>query len=83
MWTVYLVRCSDESLYCGMTMDLDKQLREHNEGKNGTKVDYCWKRRPVKLVRAERFAEKWEAAKRYREIKRLPKRRKEELVGDK
>jgi putative endonuclease len=42
-----LVRCSDESLYCGVTNDLEKRLATHNSGKG---AKYTRSRRPVKLV---------------------------------
>ena len=48
-WIVYLIRCSDESLYCGITNKLKNRLIAHNSGR-GTK--YIRPRRPVELVGA-------------------------------
>lgn len=46
-WTLYLVRCSDNSLYCGITNDLINRLKDHNSGKG---AKYTRSRRPVVLV---------------------------------
>ena len=46
-WVVYLLRCSDDSLYCGVTNDLEKRIAAHNSG-SGAK--YTRSRRPVELV---------------------------------
>ena len=49
MWYVYLLRCADATLYCGVTTDVERRLREHNgEGKRGAK--YTRTRRPVEVV---------------------------------
>ena len=48
MWFVYIVRCSDNSLYTGITTDVNRRIREHNESKKGAK--YTRSRRPVKLI---------------------------------
>jgi putative endonuclease len=68
-WTVYLVRCSDDSLYCGITNDLDNRLKNHNSGKG---AKYTRSRRPVKLVGASPEMTKSEALKLEYRIKRLP-----------
>ena len=48
MWFVYIVLCSDDSLYTGVTTDVQRRVREHNSTKRGAK--YTRSRRPVKLV---------------------------------
>lgn len=48
MWFVYILECSDKSLYTGITTDLDRRLLEHNASSRGAK--YTRSRRPVKLV---------------------------------
>ena len=48
-WVVYLIRCSDESLYCGTTNNLKKRLEAHNSGKG---AKYTRFHRPVELVAA-------------------------------
>jgi putative endonuclease len=71
---VYILECSDKTLYCGWTNDLEKRLHEHNEGKHGAK--YTRGRRPVKLVYQEPCPTKSDALKREREIKNLPRHKK-------
>jgi len=46
-WVVYLVRCSDNSLYCGVSNDVHRRLKEHNSGRGAR---YTRSRRPVELV---------------------------------
>ena len=45
---MYVVECVDSSLYCGVSTDVDRRVREHNTSKRGSK--YTRARRPVKLV---------------------------------
>lgn len=52
LW-VYILECSDATLYTGITNNLDRRLREHEEGINPKA--YTFKRRPVNLVFAEEF----------------------------
>ena len=47
-WYVYLVRCSDNSIYTGITVDIERRVIEHNTSKKGAK--YTRTRQPVKLV---------------------------------
>ena len=69
IWVVYLVRCADNSLYCGITNDLDSRLRDHNSGKG---AKYTRSRRPVELVDVGPQMSKSEALKLEYRIKRLP-----------
>jgi putative endonuclease len=66
---VYILECSDTTLYCGWTNNLQKRLEEHAAGKAGAK--YTRGRRPVRLVYREPCPTKSDALKREREIKRL------------
>ena len=75
---VYIVECSDKTLYCGWTNDLKKRLHEHNEGKNGAK--YTRGRRPVKLLYQEPCLTRSDALKREREIKGLTRLKKLRLI---
>jgi len=75
---VYLVRCSDNSLYCGFTNDLKKRIHDHNFSDRGAK--YTKKKRPVKLVYFQKLETKSLALKKEIEIKKLSKQKKEELV---
>ncbi len=77
-WVVYLVRCSDKSLYCGVTNDMDSRLDAHNAG-NGAK--YTRSRRPVELVGTSREMTKSEAYKLEYRIKRVPPHKKLALLA--
>lgn len=66
MWYVYILLCSDNSLYTGSTNNLEKRFLEHKNGK-GSK--YTRSHKPLKLIYTEEFATKSEALKREIEIK--------------
>ena len=70
---VYLLLCADGTLYCGWTNDLHKRLAAHNAAKG---AKYTRSRLPVRLVYAERAANRNEALSREREIKALPREKK-------
>ncbi|WIV10641.1 GIY-YIG nuclease family protein [Proteiniborus sp. MB09-C3] len=75
---VYMVRCKNNSLYTGWTTDLERRVKEHN---NGTGSKYTRANRPVELVYFEEMKDKLEATKREYEIKQLPKAKKELLIS--
>lgn len=75
-WFVYILRCSDETLYTGITKNLKRRIKEHNEGRG---AKYTRGRRPVKLVYSERSKNRSEAAKRENEIKSMSRSEKERL----
>lgn len=77
MCYVYLLRLSDDSLYCGATRDLERRLKEHRSGR-GSK--YVKGRLPLELVYSERRESFSDAMERESEIKRWSKERKERLV---
>jgi putative endonuclease len=72
-WVVYLLRCCDNSLYCGVTNDLDSRIEAHNSGKG---AKYTKSRRPVALVCASPGMSKSDAFKLEYRIKRIPAHRK-------
>ena len=72
-WVVYLVRCSDNSLYCGISNDLKSRLVQHNSGKG---AKYIRSRRPVDLVGISPEMTKSEALKLEYRIKQLPANKK-------
>jgi putative endonuclease len=78
-YTVYILECSDHTLYTGCTNNLEKRIHAHNNGKSGAK--YTRARRPVKIVYAEDFKTLAEGRKREAEIKRLPRSEKMNLIG--
>ena len=71
---VYIVKCSDGTLYTGYTVDVKRRLWEHNNSKRGAK--YTKVRRPVKLYFFEEFDSKSLAMKREYEIKQLSRSQK-------
>ena len=77
-WVIYIVRCSDKSLYTGITKNIERRIDEHNNGKVG--AIYTRARRPVKLVYTESCKTRSDAAKREIEIKKLCKKEKELLL---
>ena len=80
-WVVYLIRCSDNSLYCGISNDVKSRLIEHNSGRGAR---YTRSRRPVKLAGVSSEMTKSEALKLEYRIKRLAADKKiSELAKDK
>ena len=79
MHYIYLVRCSDDSLYCGWTTDLKRRIDAHNGHIPGG-AKYTRGRRPVTLVYAESFHQKQEAQRREYAIKRIAKTKKLRLI---
>ena len=73
-WVVYLVRCSDKSLYCGITNNLKNRLAEHNSGKG---AKYTRSRRPVTLVGTSSEMTRSEALKLEYRIKQVPSDKKQ------
>ena len=74
----YLLRCKDNTYYCGWTRNVLKRLEKHNQG-NGAK--YTRYRRPCILVYYETFSTRQEAMRREWAIKQLSRRQKEALIG--
>lgn len=75
---MYVVRCADGSLYCGVTTDVARRLAEHNAGRGAR---YTSGRRPVALALVERAASRSDALRREVRFKALPRARKLALVG--
>ncbi|MFH1315137.1 MAG: GIY-YIG nuclease family protein [Candidatus Uhrbacteria bacterium] len=76
-WTVYMLRCSDDSLYTGMTNNLQSRVKKHNAG---TASRYTRSRLPVELVWSEECESETQARKHEYVIKKLSKVEKEEMV---
>ena len=75
----YIVRCSDNSLYTGITTDLVRRVNEHNTSPKGAK--YTRGRRPVVLQYSETYNDRSSAMSREYQIKQLSKSQKEELIN--
>lgn len=78
-WYVYLLRCSDQSLYCGVTTDLTRRVSEHNTSPKGAK--YTRVRRPVALAYSEMAPDRSAACKLEAQIKKLSKVKKEAMAA--
>ncbi|MGE4421253.1 MAG: GIY-YIG nuclease family protein [Pseudodesulfovibrio sp.] len=76
-WYVYLLRCADNSLYCGITNNLDRRLTAHNAG---TASKYTRARLPVSLAASVEVDGKSAALKLELAIKKLPAKRKIERL---
>lgn len=71
-WQVYLLQCSDNTFYCGITTDLERRLLEHNGFRLGG-ARYTATRRPVELLTASAGLSRREALRLEAAIKRLPR----------
>jgi len=77
-WALYIVQCSDKTLYTGITTDISRRLKEHNSKKGAF---YTQNKTPVRLVHQEEMPNRSEALRREHAIKRLTRKEKLELVG--
>lgn len=78
---VYILRCSDNSLYTGITSNLERRINEHNEGKY--KATYTFLKKPVTLVFFQDFTEPNQAIYFEKKLKGWSKAKKEALIkGD-
>ena len=75
---VYILECSDKTLYTGITNDIEKRLYAHNN--LSTWAKYTKTRRPVTLLYSEAFETRWEALKREYRIKQLSRKDKLLLI---
>ena len=74
---VYLLRCADDTLYCGWTTDLERRLAVHNSGRG---AKYTRSRRPLALAYAEAHEDRRDALSREWHIKRMSREEKLRLV---
>ncbi len=81
MFFVYILECSDKTLYVGSTNDLAKRLYQHNNSKSG--AHYTKIRRPVKLKYTEKFKTYSEVRKREAELKKLTRAEKINIIKKK
>jgi putative endonuclease len=76
-WQVYIILCSDESLYTGITKDIDRRFNEHAEGRG---AKYFRGRQPVKVVYLEKDHNRSTASKREAQIKAMDRSEKASLL---
>ena len=77
-WTVYIIRCDDESLYTGVTKDLTRRFREHRDHSRGAK--YFNGRKPREVVYTETGHTRSSACQREAAIKKLSRDEKLRLL---
>jgi putative endonuclease len=77
-WFVYILECSDKTLYTGVTTDLERRAEEHNSGTKGAK--YTAARRPVHIVYSEQSPSRSIAQQREHQIKSLSRQQKQALI---
>ena len=78
MYTLYILKCTDGTLYTGITVDLKRRIEEHNTSKLGSK--YTRTRRPVKLVYSKKCRSRSSASKQEAHIKGLSRKEKLEWI---
>ena len=76
---VYMLRCRDDSLYCGWTTNLEARIVQHNTGKG---AKHTRSRLPVSLVYFEVFEDRHEALSREWHLKRMSREEKLKLIGN-
>ena len=77
MWYLYILRCKDNTLYTGITNDVEKRLEAHRSGKG---AKYTRGRTPLELVYREECCDHSAALKRELEIKALPREEKLKMI---
>lgn len=68
-WFVYILKCSDDTLYCGVTTDVKRRVKEHNDG---TASRYTRSRRPVTLEGSAPFPDRGTAQRMEHAVKKRP-----------
>jgi putative endonuclease len=75
---VYILKCSDDSYYTGVTNNLEKRINEHQ---SGIIKGYTCRRLPIKLVFSERFADINQAIRFEKQVKGWNRKKKEALIN--
>jgi putative endonuclease len=75
---LYILECIDQTLYTGITTDLERRVIEHNTNNLGAKYTKC--RRPVKLIYHKKFDNRSEATKEEMRIKKLTRQEKVAII---
>jgi putative endonuclease len=78
-WYVYMIRASDESLYTGITTDVERRFNEHGNPSKGAR--FFRGRQPLEVVLTEQYADRSLASRREAEIKKMPRKDKLILIG--
>ncbi len=76
-WFIYILECADQTLYTGITTDIQRRFQQHEQGQG---AKYTKGRTPLKLLYTEKARNRSEASKREAEIKTMSKQEKRELI---
>ena len=79
-WSLYIIEASDESLYTGITTDVERRFSEHLQGPRGAR--YFNGRRPLKILYREDGHDRISASRREAQIKKLSRRAKQQLIAE-
>ena len=77
-WYLYILRCTDNTLYTGITTDVARRLEAHRSGKG---AKYTRGRAPLELVYQQACGTHSDALKRELEIKAMSRKQKDEMIG--
>ena len=80
MYYLYILKCQDNTLYTGITTNINRRIDEHNSSDKGAK--YTKARRPVVLVYSKEYKDRSTASKREYEIKKMSRQKKLSLIDD-
>lgn len=78
-WLLYVLKCRDNTLYTGITIDVSRRVQQHN---SGTASRYTRSRLPVRLIFSEPCRSRSQALKKEYAMKRLSRKKKEEYLRD-
>lgn len=78
-WHLYLVRCADDTIYTGISIDVEARIDKHNSGRG---AKYTSTRLPVRLIYSESQPNRISAMKREIEVKKWGRKRKENLASE-
>ena len=79
-WFLYVVHCSDGTLYTGVTTDIGRRIHEHKTGSRGAK--YTKTRRPVRLIYRVGFENRSTAQRAEHKFKKLTRKQKNEVINE-
>ncbi len=79
MYYLYILKCADQTLYTGITVDVKRRVEEHNASLRGAK--YTRARRPVELVYTKRFRNRSTATQAEARVKKLSRAAKLTLIA--
>ncbi len=79
IYYIYILKCSDNTYYTGVTNSIDRRYREHQEGSDNKA--YTFSRRPIQLVFITEFSNIDFAIEKEKQIKKWSKKKKEALIN--